>query len=135
MGMANKVVTHYTDGKILKGITYDFNPTKTFFHLAKNNTGKDTVTVATENLKALFFVKSFEGNKEYKPPAMSYEKLEKIPGIKLRVLFADKEEMYGTTQGYSAERKGFFLIPVDKKDNNQRVFVMRDATRNIQVIR
>jgi hypothetical protein len=48
--------------------------------------------------------------------------------------FADGEEMIGYTQGYSPDRPGFFLIPADLKGNNEKVFVVKSATRKIQFL-
>ncbi|MGD8468030.1 MAG: hypothetical protein PVI49_05885, partial [Desulfobacterales bacterium] len=59
----NKVVARFKDGTILKGKTNDFFPNKTSFHVETLN--GETETIDVEQLKALFLVKDFEGNKEY----------------------------------------------------------------------
>lgn len=84
--------------------------------------------VELTQLKAVFFVKEYDGNKDYKPP-------ETIPtpqqqGRKIEVVFKDGETLLGTTQGYNPTKLGFFMFPVDGGDNNMRVFVInRNATR------
>jgi hypothetical protein len=61
---SNYVVARYRDGRIIKGITYDFGPQKRGFHV--NSVGEDVGKVSEvlfSELKAVFFVKSLEGRK------------------------------------------------------------------------
>ena len=129
MRIANKVVVHYRDGKIVKGYTYDFSPNKYIFHVVDAN-DKDRVTeISTSQLKALFFVKTFEGNKNHPDPGhFSMEQFKNSPGLKVKVTFFDHEVMYGSTHGYAPNRKGFFISPANKEINNDRVFVVKDST-------
>ena len=48
--------------------------------------------------------------------------------------FLDGETMAGFTMGYSKDKPGFFLIPADPEGNNQRVFVVRAATRSVEFV-
>jgi hypothetical protein len=52
--------------------------------------------------------------------------------LKIRVDFLDGEVMYGMTHGYAPSRKGFFVFPADKDTNNERVFVIREATAAVK---
>ena len=52
--------------------------------------------------------------------------------LKVRVDFLDGEVMYGMTNGYSPNRKGFFVFPADKRTNNARVFVISDSTASVK---
>ena len=56
-----QVVAHFTDGKMLKGTTQDFNPNRPSFHI-KPVGGGPAVEVRCGLLKAVFFVKNLEGN-------------------------------------------------------------------------
>ena len=56
-----RAVARFLDGRVHKGITHDFAPTKTKFHLAPRGGGKP-VEVEIASLKALFFVHSWEGD-------------------------------------------------------------------------
>ena len=129
MRIANRVVVHFRDGKIVKGYTYDFSPNKDIFHVVDAN-DKDRVTeISTSQLKALFFVKTFEGNKKHPDPGdFSMEQFKNSPGLKVKVTFFDHEVMYGSTHGYAPNRKGFFISPANKELNNDRVFVVKDST-------
>lgn len=125
--MQNKVVVHYMSSSIVKGVTNDFFPNKQFFHLTMDQTG-EIRKVDMHDLKAIFFVKTFEGDPGYE------EKREGERagfGKKIKIHFKDGEMLFGYTQGYSDERRGFSVVPVDPKSNNERVFVCMNGTRNV----
>jgi len=82
-------------------------------------------------LKALFFVKDIEGNKDYKE---TYNDIIQGGGRKIRVEFADGEVIVGFVLGYSPDRQGFIMSPADSNGNNNRIFVVKSATRNVEFI-
>jgi hypothetical protein len=133
VGIENKVVARFRDGKIMKGYTQDFFPNKDVFHISGTERGKDLTEVLVPDLKALFFVKSFEGNKEHRkhdhPDVL--EKLSKTAGVKLKITFADGEQMLVLTQGYDPGRKGFFIFSADAESNWERAFVLKQAIREV----
>jgi hypothetical protein len=133
LNFENKVVARYRDGKILKGFTHDFNQNKPVFHLSLADNQKEVLEINSCQLKVVFFVKTFEGNKNYRGPAEAIllEKLNKMPGIKMKITFFDGEVMYGSTQGYDPERKGFFMFPADQDANCERAFIIREATTDV----
>jgi hypothetical protein len=125
----NKVVVRFRDGGMLKGYTYDFNPRREIFHVTETQYAKEVTEVSNSLMKAVFFVKTFEGNKHHKgPDDFSLESLKNVHGLKMKVTFSDGEVMYGATNGYAPERKGFFIFPADKESNNERVFIIKDST-------
>jgi len=129
----NKVVARFRDGNILKGFTHDFFPNKDVFHISSTERGKDLKEVLVPDLKALFFVKSFEGKKghrEHDHPDV-VQKLSKTAGIKLKIVFADGERMLALTQGYESGRKGFFVFSADPEGNWERAFVLKQATKEV----
>jgi hypothetical protein len=132
-----KVVVHFRDGKIVKGYSYDFTPNKDTFHVSLVKDETQTIEVSTSLVKAVFFVKSFKGNKGHETHAefsMQNFKFDDV-SLKIRVDFLDGEVMYGMTHGYAPNRKGFFVFPADKDTNNERVFVMREATASVKTWR
>ena len=131
--LKNRVVVRYRDGRKLKGFTWDFVPTKDVFHIADEKDEKKITEIATKELKAVFFVRTFEGDKNHQP-AYSLESFKKVQGLKLRVTFFDGEILYGTTNAYSPGRKAFFMLPADKAGNNERVYVFADATDVIEPV-
>ena len=133
VGIENKVVARFRDGKIIKGFTQDFFPNKDVFHISGTERGKDLAEVLIPDLKALFFVKSFEGKKEHRkhdhPDVV--EKLSKTAGIKLKIVFTDGEQMLALTQGYDPSRKGFFIFSPDPESNWERAFVLKQAIKEV----
>jgi hypothetical protein len=123
---ANKVVIHYCNGTVLKGTTTDFFPNKAQFHLVDADGENKTVNV--EELKAIFFVKDYEGDRDYQP---KYESEIAGGGKKIQVEFSDGEVIAGQTLGYSPDRIGFFVTPADPAGNNDRVFVIKGSTKRI----
>jgi hypothetical protein len=125
----SKVVVRFKDGSVVKRKTNDFFPNKLGFHLTTTEGFIEEYEV--EELKALFFVKDFDGDKSY-----SYSYSHAINGgrRKVRVSFADAEEMVGFTQGYSSDRSGFFIISADLNGNNEKVYVVMSATTEVQFI-
>lgn len=55
--------------------------------------------------------------------------------MKLKVLFKDGEVMFATTFGYSPARKGFFVYPIDKNCNNNKVYVITSSTTSVEIVR
>ena len=125
----NRVVVRFKDGTIMKGKTRDFFPNKTSFHLETLN--GETKTIDVEQLKAFFWVKDFEGNKNYDE---DYGDEIAGTGRKIMVKFSDGESIIGYTLGYSPDRQGFFMTPADLKSNNQRIFVVKSASEKIEFI-
>jgi len=63
------------------------------------------------------------------------EKLE-APGLmKVRVIFFDGEILVGTTHGYTPEREGFFIAPLERDSNNLRIFVISSAVKTVETWR
>jgi hypothetical protein len=134
--MENKVVVRFRDGRMIKGFTHDFNPNREIFHVNEAQDEGRVVEVSTSLLKAVFFVKTFEGNKNHRgTDDFTVESLKNVPGMKVKITFSDGEVMYGSTHGYAPERKGFFIFPADKESNNDRVFVIVASTDTVETWR
>ena len=61
--MQNKIVLHFLDKRIVKGVTSNFLPNKQMFHIEVMDT-KKAIEVDVGQLKGIFFVKTHEGNKQ-----------------------------------------------------------------------
>lgn len=122
-----QIVSHFRDGRVLKGLTTNFVPNRPSFHMRLAETG-ERVQVDVDQLKGVFFVKDFDGRPDYN----ERQDIER-PGFgrRISVTFVDSETIVGHTQGYSPERRGFFLAPADPESNNARVFVVKAATTAI----
>ncbi len=132
----NKIVVHFVDGRILKGHTDDFLPTKPSFHLSPVEPASQAkpAEVRIADLKAVFFVKEFRTKRHLNPHRQGFDPSRPVSGRKIRVVFKDGEVLMGTTQGYDPRRPGFFVVPADPASNNERCFVVTGSTKEVSFI-
>jgi hypothetical protein len=127
----NKVVARYRDGRVLKGYTLNFHPTKRMFHVSTTYShDEDLAPVRVRDLKALFFVKDLTGDPTHVMTA-EFEPGHRGEANRIRVDFEDGEVLLGTTAGYDGERSGFFLVPADDSSNILRSYVVTSATEDV----
>jgi small nuclear ribonucleoprotein (snRNP)-like protein len=135
-----KVVIRYLDGRIIKGEILNFSPSDG--KLIIEDLSSESRSIDVEELKAIFFVRSFEGDRN-RVESKSF--LGTIPsGKRVFVRFKDGEAMTGYVEGEIPWKKGFFLesskgigfflIPVDSHSNNIKVFVVSSAVRDVTVM-
>ena len=127
-----KIAARFLDGTLVKGTTHNFNPNSPCFHvLSADNEAEDgTKEVRFSALKAVFFVKSFEGNPTYKDRS-EFSPGDRKSGREVTVIFADGETMVGTVMEYNARNTGFFLFPVDPTSNNSKVYVVNSSVKDV----
>ena len=138
-----KTVTRLNNGNLLKGYMKDFSPNRN--ELTIEETGVDRRhLLKIEDVKAVFFVKSFEGDHEHREKK-SYG-IAKIRGQRVFVKFRDGESMVGFLEGevpwvrgfflsrQGSDLKGFFLLPVDEDTNNIKVFVVASSVDDVTVV-
>ncbi len=130
-GSAQRVVARRTDGICLKGTTRDFSPHKSTFHLFTGGDESETpLEIETASLKAVFFVRTFEGDPEH-DAAYRFEG-PSAQGRRIVVTFSDGEVVAGFTNGYAPGKPGFFLVPADPEGNNLRIYVVNRAVRKVE---
>ncbi len=144
---ALKVVAHLRGGEILKGFTdslpngdVDALLSEDPFSLPAKITlqsleSKKPVSVSIKSLKALFFVKTFEGSKVYKEIKF-FHAHPPIEGLWVSVKFDDNEATEGIVHNslhYLVE-PGFFLKPPDPQSNNQAVYVVKESLEEFRVL-
>ena len=116
-----KVVLRFLDGQVQPG----YSP------LCED--GLDTVfatdmsgmpsSIPLQDLKAVFFVRTFSGNPDY-DAKRSPEELAEFAGSNLVLLtFQDGERLVGEVRSGADLAKGFFLTVLDPNDNNILVYV------------
>jgi hypothetical protein len=119
----NKIVVHEKSGNILKGTTADFLPKRPLFHIAVGGIhGEEIKKIFINNLKAIFFVKDFSGNKDYEETRDF-----------VRAIFIDGEIITGHTHALNLDQPGFFLVPADPQSNNERIFIIFSALSKLEV--
>jgi len=126
MAMSNRVVAHFLDGRVIKGTSLDVAPTKPDCHIRTED--RQMVPVALADLKALYFVKSMEGNPDHhyaNEPATGDPRLAGSHRVVLR--FKDGECLMALANRYPPIGSFFFVLPVDAEGNTVRVLVNRAA--------
>jgi hypothetical protein len=110
-------------------------PTKEFFHLVPMDAppGSQNQKISVRECKALFFVKDFTGNPQYRDK-QDFDPGRTAGGRKIKVVFKDNEVLLGTTQGYQPGRQGFFVYPADPQSNIERCFVVSAAAQDVSFI-
>jgi hypothetical protein len=128
----NMIVARFVDGRVLKGTTIDFSPEKDRFHLTLPTSTTDTfpTSIQTEELKAVFFVKDFDGDSQHVEKKV-FDAPPPLGARRIGARFHDGEVLVGTTTSYRPGVPGFFLVPADAESNNERCYVVATATREV----
>ena len=120
------IVARFIDGRVQKGTSTDVDPKRLNCHLTTESGEKIVINLA--NVKALFFVKTATGRPEYQEAKGQSAGDSRLLGTKrVRVVFADKEEIVGLMNRYPPITPFFFMLPIDPKSNNIRILVNRAA--------
>lgn len=120
--MPNKVIARYLDGRVLKGSSLDVSPSRPICHLRENDGAMTQVKL--DQLKALFFVKSLDGNPRHVEGKAIAPIDPRLRGSQLiEVTFRDGETIRGLCSRYPPQTTCFFLVPVDSASNNVRILV------------
>jgi hypothetical protein len=125
------VVVRYLDGRVLKGYV-DFDPEQPSLRFVPHDEpGAEGVEIAVADLKALFFVRSFDGDSARDESKDLYQS--RPPSTrKVSVRFQDGEELVGYTRQLDRHRVGLFFVPLDPRSNNLRVFAVFDALAGVR---
>ncbi len=138
-----KLVAHFKDGQIAKGFSRDFDPGRDSFHIVRRE-GRvaSSLPIKLDDLKALFHVKTWGRKDRHRgrevsgfPPAPDAERPKEISFVKTVLEFYDGEKIFGYSLDYDPNRKGFYVLPADPQDNNQKIFVLTSSLVNIQFLR
>jgi len=136
--LKKKAVAKYQNREIIKGWVEDFRPDRDTFILYPliDYSEEETLEIKFDSLKAVFFVKDFIGDKNYKKVRTFDVDLKITPSQrKLIVNFIDGEKLYGTSHSYGRYKVGFFVYPVDQKDNSDRIFVVHSAVESVRLMK
>jgi hypothetical protein len=143
MADEERIVARFNDGRVLKGYTSGFTAESDFILLDEAGSGTEH-RIAVADLKALFFIRSFEGNKTYREKKAFGASMH--DGHKVYVKFSDQESLVGFVEGEipwekgffvsrsGSRAKGFFLVPVDRDSNNMKVFVVGTSVEDVTVM-
>jgi hypothetical protein len=124
------VVARYRDGRLVKGTSMDVSPEKPRCHIQTSN--GERIPVELGELKALFFVKTLEGNSKHQEAMeMSAGDRRSLGSAIVAVVFEDGEQIVGFTNRYPPRGSFYFITPVDSRSNNLRVLVNQAAVRSV----
>lgn len=125
-----RVVVRYADGRLLKGYSQQFTASSDSLQVwPKPNAPVMTrITVPLAYLKAVFFVRDFDGHSDR---VERHEAEHRERGRAIAVTFLDGETLVGTTTNYHTDALGFFMRPADEASNNTRIFVGSRAIRHV----
>ena len=143
----HKIVVNLRDGTVVKGFLETTVPTdlasllqdplRRFpVHLklqSQNGTGERDIDLRTA--KAVFFVKSFDGDKE-KNPVRFYSNGPAVHGIWVEVRFHDGEVVEGVINNslHHLIEDGFLMSPSDPDSNNEVIYVLKSSIQNYRVL-
>jgi hypothetical protein len=128
--MINQVVARFRDGRLIKGTSMDVDPAKPACHIRTPDGA--IYTVELMELKALFFVKSLNGDaRHHEATELEAADRRQFGSTLVELTFADGERMVGLTNRATPNRNFFFVLPVDAKSNNIRVLVNRSALKSV----
>ncbi|GGA79245.1 hypothetical protein GCM10011507_33100 [Edaphobacter acidisoli] len=95
----------------------------------------DVQQVPTKDAKAVFFVKTFDGDLRHRALHF-HEHAPTVPGLWVRVFFYDNEMIEGII-GNSKDfvlGDGFFLRPTDPNGNNTLVYVLKSGLKDFHIL-
>lgn len=126
----NNIVAHFLDGRLVKGMTLDFEPGRPACHVKTRESGMVEIRLA--DLKALFFVKSLEGFADAKrTQTISPTDPRHRGSHAIEIEFTDGERLAGLTNQFPPIRPFYFVLPADPADNNIRILVNKGAVKNV----
>jgi hypothetical protein len=124
----NRVVAHLFNGQLVKGQSFDLDPARPRCHV---RTDAGAVEVKLADVKALYFVRSFEGDpKRSDAQAPDPADPRNRGATKIEITFTDGERLVAYTNRYPPRGKFFFVVPVDPASNNSRILVNQAAVRS-----
>jgi len=134
-----KVIIRYMDGVLLRGYfnaedesALQRNEAESF---AVQTADGDRAEVHPADIKAIFFVKSFEGAPDYSEfKVFTFQPNGK--GVWIRVHFRDGEIMEGVAPNRidTYVKPVFFMTPPDPASNNQTVLVWKQSLVEMQIL-
>lgn len=131
--MVGKVVVHFRDGRVLKGYAAGVSGTLPSFFIQTLDVPSQEIEVELAALKAVFFVKEFDGNASYEEKK-AFPEAAAANGRRIEIAMFDGEVLVGALDAYHPEGEGFFFAPADPASNNIGCFVVASAVKRASVI-
>jgi hypothetical protein len=137
---SRKVILRFTDGKMLKGYIRDLKISDEYLYLEDESANRHKVRL--KELKAIFYVKRFEGIRGHQEKKVFAENR---PGVKrIFIKFKDGETIMGNMEGEAPWQRGAFretmkeraftVVPVDEDGNNIKIVVVTTAVQDVAMV-
>ncbi len=129
-----KVIARKVDGQVIKGYIESI-PEMADNDITIISLTEEVLTIPKREMKALFFVRKFSGNKEYSEIKF-FESQPKIDGLWVRLTFFDNELIEGIVSNSMRflVDDGFYLKPPDPNSNNRMMYVVKAALKDFTVL-
>lgn len=138
-GAQHRVIVRYVDGSMVRGyiLAEDADPLHNDVSddIAVRRVDGEVERIEMGKIKAIFFVKTFEGSRRYSEfKVFTHQPNGK--GVWVRVQFEDGEMMEGIAPNSLDTYTGhvFSLTPPDPKSNNERVLVSKQCLKQMQIL-
>jgi hypothetical protein len=130
--MEQKLVVRYINGRIVKGKTMNFNPAAPNFliHWLHNAPDAPPLQVWLSEVKAIFFVRDFAGNRLYKD-RQNFKPGDPYQGRRMKLDLSDGESMVGSSPNYAPGTPGFFFFPADPESNMLKAWIPASSIRQV----
>jgi hypothetical protein len=127
----HKVVARFADGTVVKGTSMNVDPAKPTVHVRTPD--GQMAEVSLTDLKALFFVKTLEGDATHDEAMSAPPADPRARGSHLvEMRFRDGERLVAFANRYPPIGAFFFVLPVDADSNNIRILVNRAELTTIE---
>jgi hypothetical protein len=128
-----KVIVKFLNGTERSGSVLAFNVNLPTFPLnVMDDKGTPAILkVNINSVKAIYFPKAGEPGIQVRTETLDQSVYSGGFGFKLVVEFNDGEVINGTSQKYSPNDKGYFLVPMNPSDRNERIYINAKAVKHV----
>lgn len=128
-----KTIVKFLNGTERTGSVLAFNVNLPTFHLnVMDDKGMTTSEPVNMNsVKAIYFPKVEAPGLQVRTETLDHSVYTGGLGFKLVVEFNDGEVINGSSQKYSPNDKGFFLVPMNPSDRNERIYINAKAVKHV----
>jgi hypothetical protein len=136
--MEHRVVARFKDGRVLKGLARDPSPGSGVLRLRPAGEPSEAVEIRLEDLKGVFFVKSWEGNPAYVESDEGFADGPLAGNGAFRMQrtvagFQDGERMKGYSHNFAPDLPTLCFFPYDPFGNNYKVLIVCSALSDIEI--
>jgi Family of unknown function (DUF6982) len=130
-----KVIVRKLNGEIIKGYLETIPQLRDTKEVSIVSLTEELIPVPKQEIKALFFVRKFSGDKEY-CEVKFFQNQPRIDGLWVRLTFIDGETLEGIVSNSSRFllEDGFCVIPGDPKSNNRLIYVPKAALKDFRIL-